>query len=223
MDQTTGCPDDYTELYQSYFPMMVGIVASSGIQPSDVEDVAMDILARFIEKDGISYYDPEHLHDVGANPELPGARLRKAKFKGMLRGFTSTYVMQYRDKQMIRHRREPWRLDAPVSKQDEESLTWVELAVVDPYEILDSEVSVAIVSALKAAREELLIKSTSYRNYEQFIALCIEHGYLDGKLNRKAMEVLLGISASTISEMLRELRQVLRPLLTEVGVVSEAS
>lgn len=226
MDHETGCPDDYAELFKAYFPMMVGIVAQSGIQRHDVQDVAMDILARFIEKDGISYYDPDHLHDVGESPDLPGARFRKAKFKGMLRGFTSTYVMQYRDKQMTRHKREPWRTETPVFIAGlREPMTWLELnfAETTTFEILDSEVSVSIRSALKKARELLTTKSTEFRDYPRFVDLCIEHGFFDGKINRKAIELELGVAGSTVAAMIQELRRVLRPLLTEVGVLTEAT
>lgn len=226
MDEQTGCPEDYAELFEAYFPMMIGVVASAGIEPFDVQDVAMDILARFIEKEGLAYYDPEYLHDVGDNPQVPGPRLRKAKFKGMLRGFTATYVMQYRDKQMTRHRREPWRTDAPVQVEGmREHTTWLEANFADEatYEILDSEVSISIVTALRKAKESLDEKATQYRDYPRFIALCVEHGYLDGRLDRRALERELGVASSTVSAMLKELRTTLRPLLSEVGVISEVA
>lgn len=224
MDQETGCPEDYAELFDAYFPMMVGVVSRSGIQALDVEDVAMDILARFIEKDGISYYDPERLHDVGESPDLPGARYRKAKFKGMLRGFTATYVMQYRDKQMIRHRREPWRLEKPVGyEHSSREVTWLEATMgettVEP--TLDSEVSLCIVQALQKARESLINKGK--RDYCAFIDLCVQHGLLDGKLDRRAIAVALGVSTSTVTAMLKDLREILRPLLSEAGVMSGAA
>lgn len=202
--------------------MMKGVVATSGIATEDVEDVAMDILARFIEKDGIAYYDPNHLHDVGEHPDLPGARLRKAKFKGMLRGFTSIYVMQYRDKQMLRHRREPWRLEKPVNERGD---TWYETNFSEQTEDLtfDAEVSVSLAQCLREAYTYLEAhKSSSIRDYRKFISLCIEHGYLDGKLDRKALAEALGISSSTVTNMVRELRTVLRPLLEEAGIAEAA-
>lgn len=202
--------------------MMVGVVHSSGIAKEDVEDVAMDILARFIEKDGIAYYDPNHLHDVGENPDLPGARFRKAKFKGMLRGFTATYVMQYRDKQMIRHRREPWRLDLPV-KAGEHMEPWGEVNILpDQSTMADTEVAVSIIHALQQARKSLDEKTTEKRDYGRFLDLALQHGILEGKIHRKTLQMELGVSASTLNAMIKEVRATLRPMLTEVGVVEEA-
>lgn len=221
MDLETGCPDDYSELFQTYFPMMRQIVYRSGIAQEDVQDVAMDILARFIEKDGIAYYDPHRLHDVGENPDIAGARYRKAKFKGMLRGFTATYVMQYRDKQMVRHRREPWRLDKNLSEDGD--MTWADSEAYSMDGVADVEVSVVVVSAIKRSREILVERSTKKRDYGRFIDLAVANGLLDYKLDRKALQASLGISASTLTQMLNELRDIMRPLLAEAGVVAEAS
>lgn len=228
MDPKTGCPEDYTELFREYFGMMLWEVSRSGISPEEVQDVTMDILARFIEKDGISYYDPNHLHDVGESPELPGARFRKAKFKGMLRGFTRTYVMAYRDKQMTRHRREPWRTDTPVWKPGaKESVSWLEATFGDDPEaddaLIDSEISMALVQALREARSLLTPKTTVTRDYTAFIAACVKFGYLDGKLDRPAMMLELGISKGILNAMLREFRQTLRPLLVDAGLASKVA
>jgi hypothetical protein len=221
VDLSTGCPANYDELFSTYFPMMRQIVFRAGIAHEDVEDVAMDILARFIQKDGIDYYDPDRLHDVGENPDLPGARYRKAKFKGMLRGFTQTYVMQYRDKQMVRHRREPWRLEKPVTPDG--TTTWAESEAYSVDTLADTEVSVVIIHALQRSREILVQRSTSKRDYGRFIDLAVEHGFFEGRLDRRSIQAELGISASTMTQMLNTLRSILRPLLTEAGVVREAS
>ncbi len=228
MDPKTGCPEDYTELFREYFGMMTWEVSRSGIAYEDVQDVTMDILARFIEKDGISYYDPEHLHDVGESPDLPGARYRKAKFKGMLRGFTRTYVMAYRDKQMTRHRREPWRCDTPIWHHGaKEPVSWLEATFGDDPEaddaLIDSEVSMAIVQALREVRSRLDHKSTLTRDYTAFIDACVRSGYLDGKLDRQKIMDELGISKGILNVMLREFRQTLRPILADAGLMTEVA
>ena len=220
MDPVTGCPDDYEELFVNYFPMMIGIVARSGIAPEDVEDVTMDILAKFIEKGGIAYYDPDRLNDVGTDPDLPGPRYRKAKFKGMLRGFTATYVMQYRDKQMIRHRFFPYRLEKSAGKDETgASVTFADLLPpTEPIEPLD--ISVSIVHAIRTARETLVSKSTPTRNYAAYLDVAIEFGLLDGKINRRMVRETLGISESVEHSMLKETRGTLRPLLVDLGIVA---
>lgn len=213
MDASTGLPDDYSELFEQYYSMMCGVVAKSGIAPFDVEDVAMDILARFIDKGGLAYFDPSH---------------PKAKFKGMLRGFTATYVLQYRDKQMIRHRREPWRNEMPLAilgkgiYEVEAESTWGEMNHRNDWWVDSCEVSVSIVQALKKARSILESKTSGKRDYAKFLDLCLLHGFLDGELDRTAIREALGIGGSTLNVMLRELRSTLRPLLADAGVVAVA-
>lgn len=220
MDPETGCPADYAELFEHYYPLMLKVVASAGIEYRDVPDVAMDILARFIEKDGIAYYDPDKVHDVGENPNIPGARFRKAKFAAMLRGFTSTYVLQYRDKQIIRHRREPWRNEMPVYSKEGELRTWIEAhhesASYD--NLADVEVSLQIVRALKRARQILIAeKDTPTRDYGRLVDVCLAHGVLEGKVTRKMVVAELGVSASTATHMLSDLRTTLKDLLQVVA------
>ncbi len=219
MDEKTGCPANYEELFVEYYPMMETIVSRSGIAVEDVEDVTMDLLLKFIEKNGIAYYDPEHLHDTGENPDLPGPRLRKAKFKGMLRGFTATYVMQYRDKQMIRHRYFPYRLEK-VTSSEEGNETFGDV-FTDTATLQNSEVAVCILAAVRRSKAVLAEKSTATRDYKAFVDLAIENGLLDGKLDRRSLAAELGVTPSMVSTMLKELRNTMKPMLAEVGVLRE--
>lgn len=217
MTAVLGCPNGYDEVFAEYFPMMRGIVAKSMITPDDVEDVAMDILLRFIQKDGLNYFDLSKV-------TIPGTEARV--FRGMLKGFTATYVMQYRDKQMTRHRREPWRNETPVViKGTRDPVSWLEanFSETTSWELLDAEVAVDIRNALLKAKAVLAKKTTKHRDYAAFVTLCIEQGFLDGKLDRKAIQSSLGVSAATVTDMLKELKKALRPLLSEVGVVAEVA
>ena len=200
MNPKTGVPEDYAELFTAYFPLMRRIVSKAGIASEDTEDVAMDLLLKFIEKEGIDYYDPT----------------RPTKFSSMLRGFTSTYVMQSRDKQMIRHRRFPWRLEAPISGDSKD--TWADIQI-DPldFRLEITEDSVAVIAALKKARAILCARSEGSRDYAIFFDACIREGLLSDSLNRKLLQAELGLSAGTFRSMLWELRAVLRPLLDGVS------
>lgn len=127
VNTATGCPKDYAELYECYFPMIKSIVVKWGIDSRDVEDVAMELLTKFMERDALAWYNPDLLHDVGDNPRLPGQKMRPAKFQGLLRRFCDLYVRQEWDKQKNLRRREVVRLEAPVSGEEGGS-TWGEIA-----------------------------------------------------------------------------------------------
>lgn len=221
MDAATGCPDTYEELFLTYYPMLREIVARAGIASDDVRDVAMDLLTRFMERDGIAWYDPQYLHDTGESPDLPGDRYRTAKFKAMLRSWASKSVLSFRDKQMVRHRREPWRLEATWTAAGPDR-TWAEHEDYAAEPLADVEVSVVIVHALQRSRRILVGRSTKKRDYARFIDLALQHGLLDGRLDRKALQEALDVSPSTLTQMLNELRGILRPMLTDAGIMPEA-
>ena len=142
---STGAPANYGELYQHYFEMMQGLVRKAGIHACAVEDVAMEILLKFMEKDALSWFDPDRIIDAGENPRTEGPRFRQARFSNLLRSFTSTYVLQWRDKQHNLARREPEfaKLDAEVKGEKEDSgvSTWGEVHQ-DRWQSADMEKSI---------------------------------------------------------------------------------
>lgn len=211
MNDESGCPSDYSELFLTYFPMLRTIVFRNGIAIEDVEDVAMAILADFMEKDGISWYDAEKLHDVGENPDIPGDRYRTAKFKGMLRSYATKRAWNYRDKQMTRHKKEPWRLEKPLTDDGDSSWSESERYGVDSLDA--TEAQVVIRAAFQKTREILVSRSTSKRDYGKFIDLALQYGFLDNALDRRAMQEALHISASTLTQMINDLRNTMRPFV----------
>lgn len=56
-------PADYTAFFAQYTPYIQGLVVQLGIDPVDAEDVAADILVKFLERDGLNIYDPERVSD----------------------------------------------------------------------------------------------------------------------------------------------------------------
>lgn len=105
IDSPSGAPADYAELYTHYFGAIQAMVAKAGIHNQDVEDVAMAILAKFMEKDALAQYDPEKLFDVGEHPKFEGPRHRPARFASYLRRFVFLYVKQHLDAQATQDRK----------------------------------------------------------------------------------------------------------------------
>ena len=156
LSNKTGAPQDYAELYEFYFPAMRRWVSNAGIDAGEIDDVSMDILAKLMERDVLSWYDPNMLHDVGKHPRLPGERLRPAKFQGLLRRLVSLYVRQYLDKQYNKIRREPHRFDDYAAGSEGES-SWVEVHAekvsIDP--LKDTLEQVALTESFVHAYDEL--------------------------------------------------------------------
>lgn len=145
IDPTTGCPSDYAALFENYMPMIRSIVSKAGITAKDVDDVSMELLVKFMEKDALSWYDPTKLFDVGPNPRIAGPRMRPAKFQGLLRGFCRAWVRQHVDKQKLRGHREAKSLDATTAS----GTPWGEVYAEQQQDHL---AAVEVGDALRAAR-----------------------------------------------------------------------
>lgn len=170
LTNATGAPKDYSELYVHYFPMIRSIVAKAGIAPADVEDVSMDLLTKFMERDALSWYDPEKLHDVGKRPRLEGERHRPAKFQGLLRRFCCLYVRQHLDRQALRSRREPHHLEDPARQgQGDGDGTWAdahgELLRTEPHATLEATLTTnaCLQHALDLLEAEAHARTTEHR------------------------------------------------------------
>lgn len=94
---TTGdvVPANYSELHRVYYGYVVGLVGNLGIEDQSREDVASEILLRFIERDFLNVYDPTKTftHE---------GRTYTARFKPFLSGFVRIYVRGHRDRQRRR-------------------------------------------------------------------------------------------------------------------------
>lgn len=216
MDSATGCPTAsqhftaYEEMFQTYFGLVRSIVLKGGIAPEDVEDVSMEIITKFFEKGALEKYDPQRLH------EIPGKAPRTAKFNGMLTGFTRTYVMGYRSKQAVRHRREPFRLQHPTSDGGEYGDQIEAPPVLD-----DLDVAVSIRQAVQAARRELALRQNQNPKSRDYLAcfdLLIEEGYMAGRLKREDAAERLGVTVRVVGQMIREIKRVLSTELESVQV-----
>lgn len=100
----TYVPTDYSDLFQTYFPYVKFLVSRGGIDPLNVEDVAMTVLSKFLEKDALADFDPEHTVSYGGVD-------RKTVFSTFLTGFITIYLRHYRDRQNIQRSRERIVLD----------------------------------------------------------------------------------------------------------------
>lgn len=118
ISSASGAPANLAELWEHYHLFVIRQVRSMGIPEAEVEDVASEILVRFIEKGMLEQYDPERLWDIQDIPGrpsraiLPGERHRPAKFGSFLRRFVFLYSLQWRDKLNRRRTREGTSLAA---------------------------------------------------------------------------------------------------------------
>jgi DNA-directed RNA polymerase specialized sigma24 family protein len=186
----TGAPANYAELYEHYFGFVRNIVIKAGIRVEDADDVTHEMLCKFMEKDALAWYDGEMMHS-----HADGGR-RKARFPTFLAGFVSKYVLNERDKQYRRVRREVLS-DETVPMADESAtmdvLTLVEMAewVAKAQEHLDS------------------IPMRGRRDLARVFRMVVEQVELDGKTDRKQIARELSVSDTAVCSMFKDLRGVL--------------
>lgn len=102
-----SAPKDYAELFQTYYLYVVNLVNKHGIHENNKEDVASDILTRFMERGFLEKFDPTLTFEHNGTA-------RPARFKQFLSKFVLAYVMGHCDKQTRIARRERQIIDQPV-------------------------------------------------------------------------------------------------------------
>jgi DNA-directed RNA polymerase specialized sigma24 family protein len=133
-----SAPRDYAALFEQYYQYVVALVRRLGIDDSRKEDVASEILLRFLERDFLNKFDPTLVFHYDGED-------RPAKFKSFLTKFVMVYVRGHWDRQHRLNTRELLMCDRPVGK-DDNTVAWVEVfggndpaAEDDVIDILDEQ------------------------------------------------------------------------------------
>jgi hypothetical protein len=105
-DAVPSGSDDFFRLYYGYVRKIVGNTPS--IQSQDVEDVAMEIMTRLIERDVLGMFDPSKTFSYD------GKQIQ-ARFRTFLTAQVTLYIKGQRDRLGRQHKRELFVIDSPVS------------------------------------------------------------------------------------------------------------
>lgn len=186
----TGAPADYAELYEHYFGFVRNIVIKAGIRVEDADDVTHEMLCKFMEKDALAWYDGDMMHS-----HADGGK-RKARFPTFLAGFVGKYVLNERDKQYRRARREVLS-DETVPMADESAA----------HDVL---AGVEIAEWVAQAEQHLeSIPMRGRRDLARVFRLAVQQVALDGKADRKQIARELEVSDTAVCSMFRDMRSVL--------------
>ncbi len=118
-----AAPADYADLFRCYYDYMVTLVRRAGIESSRAEDVAMEILTRFFERDFLNEFDPSLVFHYDGQD-------RPARFKSFLTKFVLTYVRGHKDKQARLTGRELLICDRPLLAADAggaREISWIDV------------------------------------------------------------------------------------------------
>jgi len=119
-DTGSSVPAGPEELFRVYYGYVRKVVAAtSAIRAQDVDDVAMEIMTRLIERDVIGMFDPAKTFSYG-DKQIP------ARFSTFLTAQVSLYVKGQRDRLGRQHKRELFVIDSPPPGEDG-GLSWADV------------------------------------------------------------------------------------------------
>jgi DNA-directed RNA polymerase specialized sigma24 family protein len=120
-----SAPKNYADLFEQYYMYVVNLCAHFGIDEQNKEDIACEILLRFMERGSLEKFDPDLVFDYRG-------QVRPARFKSYLSRAVEMYVRGHREKQRKHTRREIQICDVQLGGQDlgmfgeKAGTTWVE-------------------------------------------------------------------------------------------------
>lgn len=213
-------PVDFEELYREYRDFVVATLVKMGVEPQDAPDAAHNLLIRFYEKGGLSWYDEKKIWVIGVvngkkvtlKPGQPvpegfvqtGART--AAFMGMFKTWIGLSALGERDKIQNRKKRETlgggMAGDEEVPHLSVQHLNRPKVGAAEPGLFMDE--SVALRASVDRAKAELADKGQS-RLLEEIENMMEE----DGKLDRKVLAQRMGYSPAELGRQISSLRSFL--------------
>lgn len=190
-------PPNYAVLFEQYYDYVVYLVRKNGIWKTDCEDVAMDILLRFYEVDGLARYNPEAVFEKADSPTpVP------AKFRTFLISFVRTYVQGKRERQMRRADREFIICDAPAPRPNQ-NLSWLDVFG----DVTEFQSSLEGDETKHRAMVHLdKLPQRGRRDLVKLYALVVEKVEQGEYPLRKDLSAELGVSGTAIGHMFADLR-----------------
>lgn len=187
-------PTDYAQLFERYFDYVQGLVIKLGIDPQSAEDVASEILIRFIDTDILEQFDE------GTVIEHRGVRY-STRFKSFLSAKVEHYVRGKRDRQTTQLRREPLLCDQPVG----EGGVWVEIFGGSCEPDLDE---VEARDLQRRIREHLCLLTVRGKRdlVKLFDLIVAQLSAGKPKPDRQQLAKLFGVSDTAIGSMIIDLR-----------------
>lgn len=191
MSSVYEAPKDYAEVFVRYFEPMKVWVYKRGIPATYAEDVAMEVLIKFMERDELKNYDPTLLHGVEKKP---------ASFTAFIRGFANIYCLNYRDRIIRDSKRNAPGMPDYADKVD----------LSRPFEDR-IETSNELAQIFDLAEKRMRGAGRKSRQWDLAVAfrLCGESVERYGKIERKWVAEQLGVKVARVGKILTEMREVL--------------
>ncbi len=197
-----SAPANFADFYAQYHDFVVLLlITKAGIDPQNAEDVAHDILLRFMERDLLSAFDPTLVFMYEGEP-------RPARFKSFLSKIVMTYAHGHRDRQARLRNRELQMVDIPAR---EDGNLWLDVfclpEIPDEEKVLDSVSEQQLVTWLRnylagVPRRSVHDRCDLVELWDQVMVQIRR----DGEYNLTQLRKIFGVSSTAIHSWMWWLR-----------------
>jgi len=185
-------PATYEQLFREYWGFTVNLVRKNGIYESSCEDVAQAILVRFVERDFLTVYNPQHVTERGG-------KRRFVTFKAFLSAFVLTYLRHHRGKQLLNLKREPLLCDESLDS----GVSWIGVYGPETPDFADS-----VVEELAAFDRIMRVRSRMEElGAAEFFDLVQEIVETTGRVSVAALVRETGMPRTVVSSLLDVVRE----------------
>lgn len=189
---TVSVPSSDAEVFEQYYPHVRFLVSRAGIRKDHVEDYAMALMVKFVEKGVLNHYDPERTSEVDGVS-------RTANFKTFLSGFVNAYLRYFAHRDAINASRSSFSSDMRLGENaDIPLLDYLGLTVSDDTDEVEAT------DLIRAVKKSLKVKGMENLSLFFEIVLLQVHEY--GKVDVKELSEMFEVTRSSIHNWLKKLR-----------------
>lgn len=187
---TVKVPSTEAEVFEQYYPHVKFLVSKAGIRKDYVDDYAMILITKFMERGMLRKYDPEHLSEVD------GIK-RTANFKTFLSGFVNAYLRSFAKRDAINAGRSFYSSDMLVGEnKDIPLLDYLGMSVSDDTQDIE------VAELIQTVRNRLKFHENLSLFFEMVLLQVEEHGKVEvGELSE-----MFEVTRSTIYNWIKKLR-----------------
>lgn len=189
-------PADYDDLYRKYSRYIKGLLATRGIPAAHIEDVCQTMLAKCIEKDILSQYQPIYTP--------PGGSPRAVKFTSYLGAFVIAYIPHLRNRLRIHYERE-----LAMDSFQEDSLC--------SDEVIERLDLAALIEVLRKHMAKVATLSRSPLSMPKFFDAVLVQILETGEINTRQLSEDYDVAYATMLKWLARMRQEASAALEEVS------
>lgn len=191
---TVSVPDTEAEVFEKYFPTVKYLVSKAGIRNAYVEDYAMNLMVKFLEKGILQQYDPERTTDFNGTQ-------RTSSFTTYLYGFVNAYLRHFAKRDAILAQRSFYSTDVQVHATKGDSSEGIPLMDYLGITVSDNTDDIEAEELIQRVRDR--ISNPKLLLFFDMVLLQVEE---HGKVDIGELTELFEVTRSSIHNWIKKLR-----------------